>query len=226
MADTNMNRRAALRLATSTLACGAGAAVTIAGLAVSEAKGATLSTISPELLRLIAECDQAKRELVAFTHDVFDPARERWLQARDAVPHLTFDGTGPIGEPMHYSTADGGMVQTCLRIVKDAERSRRAKPYVADSRRLVAGWKRRERALERLRVASGFDAAWERNEPIEAATSDAEDAVIAFPAVSMADVIAKIDFMERIKILRSGEVDEHAALAIVADVRRLSGREG
>ncbi len=222
----NATRRSLLKAATGVAAYGAGVAALSAGAAVvssGTAKGAT-SGVSPELTRLIAECERVEAFVQHFYNTNFNPKCDEANRRYFSLPHVTAENR-PGAYPAVFTTENSTDVTRCQGIVSIPRDQQSQDPgwqitYKA-ARRIVAGVKQRERAWKRIERETEFDVASAQEEPLSAAEQAALDAVENFPAASLADMKAKLGVM--VKRERSEVI---IVEMLTADLDRLTKREG
>lgn len=183
--------------------------------------------ISPALAHLFAEVERTKAEAERYDAEVFEPMRARWLAEKAAVPHIEFEGVARWdGGPAIWSTAQEQRVQHARWAVGQkhtfagpgADHAREA--YQSMSK-LVAAANKRERAFVRINQQLGFEAIYDESARLSDVYVEAIDAVVEFPAASLADLSAKVDFM----LLVDGFGRDDAPEIIRSDVTRIQQRE-
>ncbi|WP_267381081.1 MULTISPECIES: hypothetical protein [unclassified Sphingomonas] len=201
---------------------GAGLAVAIAATPVAAAGltgGLGRSAMRPEFVAAHSAIATAEAEMQAH-HPTFDAARERYLVALEAVPHVKFyhgaglDGSG-IGTL--YTTADESMTRVCANLVDTYGRA--TSPHV---RKLVAAKTWRDRKIERLSRQTGMDAAYDRDGELGNAVTAAEDRFAGMRPMSIAEL--------RLMLQTANDRDMWANTGVPqllsADVLRLTSPEG
>lgn len=223
--DTNTNRRSFLRLGTGALAYGGGAAAA-GGLALArEAKGATPSNVSPALAAMLRRYEAHEAEISRFYASTFNPAVERQRAMIAAIPHVAIDGSLEADGRTIWSTANRmdvaqakGIAHICGELhsqsAKWQSKRRRA-------RSLYAAHLRRERAIARTDKLSGAEAAGRQEDAFYAVRRPLKGAIINFPVASLADLQAKLAFIEA----DEGMDGDDLLPIVIADVRRLAGGE-
>ncbi|WP_066781272.1 hypothetical protein [Sphingomonas sp. CCH5-D11] len=181
---------------------------------------ATLPTgnVSPELLALIGKFDATNAEIDRFYAEVFNPAIERANSMRAAIPHVTIPSAHPKSAGL-WSTDNPAGLRLARRLV-DAE-GRGASDDVQCARKLLAAQHRRNRAEKRIDVITGARAAAEQEDELYVPYREARSAVHAFPVRTLADLQAKLAFIER----DDGMDGEDLLPLMIADVARLAGGE-
>lgn len=171
--------------------------------------------VSPDLARLILEADRAGIAADRFEEDVWAQASAAWVQDCSRLPHFTVTGGQNMGGGrVVYSTDDRGMIGMARACAKGP----RSEDYVQEARRFIAGHKRRERVVARLRRAHNLDGLREASDRLGYEVVDAIDAVVAFPCRSIADLNAKM-----VKVMEWQAMDNEGTPAIIAaDVARLA----
>lgn len=221
--DTNTTRRNLLRFGTTAAAYAAGASIVTGGIALaSQAKGAAPTCISLGLRHALAKLGTAERVLDHYQETVFTPTRRRWLAAKEAVPHTVIAPSAVWrGSPTFWATDNDHAIQLAKEMVNDNPRTSR-KGDVIRARKLIAANHRRARAIEQLHKSSGIGPRRDESDRLLELMVEAEDAVCAYPAASLADLEAKLAFfLERDLAQNDGNMD-----LVLADARRLIALEG
>ena len=226
MNQPTTTRRSLIRLGTIAAAYAAGAAIITGGIAaVSTAKGAE-PAISPALAKLLAHYAAADARLDRFYAEAWNPACDRCNAIVEAIPHVEkesapLDGTSSA---VRWSTADKhsigharGIASIPNRLQSQTEAWQRRR---REARSFYAAHLQRERALARAHRETGLDAADAEERILDAAANAHYDAITAFPCLTIADLAAKLDHIDR-----SGTEPLNLLQIVVADVRRLSGGE-
>ena len=218
-----LTRRAALS--------GAVASVALVGAAAAATMPipARASAVSPELTALIAAVSAAQEACNRYNEVEWAAASKRFDTAQAAIariPHKTFDA-GPTlsGTPITWTTADPAHVAVSKTIVDMAAKGQEFAPaYVLAARKLRAAAARRkrqvERAIEAARQSSGLAKASDEMDALGTAWVDAEDAALAFPARTPADLAIKMECA-----IKWDRQESHYDL-LLADARRVAGMQG
>jgi hypothetical protein len=234
MGQHDTTRRQLLQLGTSVAAYAAGAAIVAGGVAVAGEARSEAPSVSPALTRLIAQHARADAAIDRWYEATWNPAMAARRAADDAIKQryaveVTVPRADSLPEvargPFTFSTANSYDVARCRGIVSiPAHKQNQGEDWQAvyrAARKIMAAVKSEERArasLERryasLRLKEREDERWK---PVMAAS----DAIKAFPVASLADMSAKLDFLER-QGVRDGEADDLFDI-VRADVARLSG---
>lgn len=219
-ANTNTSRRALLG--------GAGLVASATVIGIMPAARATTG-ISPALAALIAEAERCERVAATYEQTVFEPAYARYREIEAATPHGTVPNPSGFGM---WTTRDKSLVNVAESWVRSRPRASAGADgdtiaYHRGCRSLLAASKRRECSLQRARRSTGLQAACERSDQLGDENIDAEDAVLAFEAVTMADAAAKLAFAERRLLIdeAKGQCYPHVALSLLRDLRALTTRE-
>ena len=206
-----------------------GAALTALAVATPAfAQDAKRTTVSPELLALIAAAEVAERTANHHTYHVHRPAaacnKAAIAAAEASAPHLTVDGGPSVveGTRVVWSTEDPASVAGAQTIARMAKEGCAFDPgVVAAARKVVAAQLRRKRIIARAQLVD-LSAIIARNDQLNDATSDALDEVAHFPVATATDLQAKLAFM--VKRDMGDGVDWLSEL--LADAQRLTKREG
>lgn len=213
--DSNTTRRGLLRIGT------AAATMAIPLMIAPAAEAVTLDAVSPALLELIRRFDAVHAEIDRFYVDVFNPAVDRSTALRSSIPHVTIP-PGPHWQQDagFWSTDNRVGVAMAKSLVKHEPRTSRRSDVVC-ARKLVAALHRRDREGKRIDKITGLDAANRQEVGIYDPFTKAEAAIYAFPVASLADLRAKLAFIER----DDGMDGEDLLPLVIRDVARLSGGE-
>ncbi|WP_293920635.1 hypothetical protein [Sphingobium sp. UBA5915] len=212
MTDLALSRRAVTRALFLTPVLAAPAAVSPAPLLVCPSAGP-----SAELSNLISDYHAKASACTAHGERVFQPARDAWQAAVEAIPHKTTKaGYRYFGEVRHLSTARPDQVAAAKSAVEMKPAALYSQEYAAccaELRNLVA-----EREAERVSVDQkhGISALLEENNRLSDAAFEALCLVELFEARTITDLVAKVDFIEE----TSGQVDIET---LRADLLRISG---
>lgn len=216
-------RRNLLRIGTTAAAYAAGASIVTGGVALaSQAKGETLEGVSPDLTKAIATFAAAEQASAQYEATVYEPARLRWLAAKEAVPH-TVVAPSPNWKmsPDFWSTDNREALAIAHGLVSTHPRTS-TNPDVIRARNLIAAKRRRDRTVDRTGASVGIGPCCEESDRLSDQAADAASSVAAFPARSLADIEAKMAFIIKHDMEPNGGMMEH----ILADTRRLLGKEG
>ncbi|WP_277983661.1 hypothetical protein [Sphingomonas faeni] len=221
--ETNTTRRNLLRFGTTAAVYAAGASIVTGGIALaSQAKSATPPGISPGLHQAIAALAAAERASTRYTETTYEPARARWLAAKEAMPHVIVP---PSAEwrmaPDFWSTGSERALALAKGLVAEEPRTSR-RGDVVRARKLLAADHRRARAIARAGKTSGLMDACDEAERLGDLVVAAEDAVCAYPASGLADLEAKLAFFTE----RDLAQNEGNMALVLADARRLLAQEG
>jgi hypothetical protein len=220
--STTTTRRNLLRFGTTAAAYAAGASIVTGGIALaSQAKGAAPAGVSPGLRQAFAALADAERVSTEYHETIYEPTRLRWLAAQDAVPHTII---APLtvwrGSPTFWGTDNPHAIKFAKEMVGDNPRTSK-KGDVIRARKLIAADHRRTRTIARVRGATDIDRRGDESNRLYGLMVDAEDAVCAYPAASLADLEAKLAFFaERDLAQNDGNIE-----LVLADARRLLAQE-
>jgi hypothetical protein len=219
-------RRDLLRFGTSAAAYAAGAAIVTGGIALaSEAKSATPG-VSPALLKAIADFERHDAALDRFYRDTFNPAIDRHNAATLAIPHVRMVGP-PIGagHELILDSNDPHKVGFARNIARQPAKLASQEPQWQARRKLcrsfTAAVQRRNRTLARIDRDTGCIAADEQETRFYDERKSIKLEVLNFPVASLADLAAKLAFIER----DEGMDGDDLLPLVMADVARLSGGE-
>lgn len=195
---------------------------------------------SARLTRLIALHDRVNAECERFDDEVETPAREAWAAAIEAYPaempppheESRTSFVNVFGDAVRLSTSQIGVAANARKIVSDptwsevgGEDWRQAHREIADA------FDRRNAILaEQAARRSSFEASARERYRIDAITAWSNNlddrrvslwqAAVASPAASLADVLAKLAFIDRTTATDEIEGDVFAAISV--DIRRLA----
>ncbi|WP_019515372.1 hypothetical protein [Sphingomonas sp. Mn802worker] len=154
-----------------------------------------------------AEADLAQHELIHYT-----PIKAHVSALIDALPHTQVT----LRDGAIWSSDDRVRIVAAEKIVRGASRPRHER-YQA-YRDLLAGHKRRERAIARIRRETGLDAVLAESDRLGGIMATAQHAVLSAPAETITDLEAKLSLLV--------EVDEDDGEwlfpILLADVQRIS----
>jgi len=216
-------RRNLLRFGTTAAAYAASASMVTGGIALaSQAKGVTPAGISPGLRQAFSKLATAERVLDHYRETVFTPTRQRWLAAKEAVPHTIIAPSAVWrGSPTFWATDNEHAIQLATEMVNDNPRTSR-KGDVIRARKLIAANHRRARAMEQVHKSSGIGPRCEESDRLLELMVEAEDAVCAYPASCLADLEAKLAFFQERDLAKNdGNIE-----LVLTDARRLLAQEG
>lgn len=194
-----------------------GAILAIGGAAIA-APAKQETGVSPKLLRLIDAANETDRRSAEYHAAVYEPVRAKWLSAVKALPVTTADYANISGGRTVLSNRDRFAAESADRLAAIFDRNSEA-GRAARTVKAATAW--RDRAAARLREHYGIDAIVRRANELGDEAVTALDAVASFPSQTIAELARKIDCMEP----RGWLDDEDARVAIIADIRRLAGRE-
>ena len=212
--DITTTRRSLLCISTV-----AAAAATTPFAAAFPTTIAPVGNVSPALLDLIASVAAINADNDRFYADVLNPAVDRASELRAAIPHVTISPPkGWSGDPLFWSTdhRDGAAMAKAL-VAHEPRTSIRSD--VVCARKLIAAIHRRDRAGKRIDRATGLAAAKDWETDLYIPYNHAQAAVYAFPVSSMADLQAKLAFIDS----DDGMDGEDLLPLVIRDVARLSG---
>lgn len=223
MTMTNTTRRGLIRLTTTAAACVAGASIVSGGaILAGQAKGAALAGVSPGLALALRTYADADRRSDAYHTTAYEPARLRYLAAREATPHTVLAPlSGSNVAPAFWST-DNREAMAVARALAATNPRTSTNPDHKQARNLVAADHRRNRQIRAAGKASGIDACRIESDRLGNLACDAANAVRAYLVATLADSEAKLAFMVGQGI---GQGDGDMAL-VLADARRLLGNAG
>lgn len=201
---------------------------------------AAMPAINPRLLRTIALRDRAEAECDRFDEEVEMPARRAcWaekeaLPVEEAPPHREVATTyvNLFGETVRLSTARASSVASARQMVRDPQPSDMDYPdwrqarlelvALADERDAIIAAQTARRKAREAKIDARHQVARlaARSLTLVDRSYALRSAAIAMPATSMADILTKLEFVDRVGC----EGDPDFVLAsITADVRRLTG---
>lgn len=211
----------------------------------SAVRGADQGTASPRLLRVMALHAQAEATAARYEAEVEAPARAAYAQEAEAarerfmrpVPHESVATTfiNINEDEMRLSTDRVGSVACAHRVVNDPTwadmgddvwRQAHHELAAADDRRKAieaAQQSRFDAAKSSARARYHLDAIDERSESLSQRQYELWRAALGMPSSSLADAVAKLDFIDR-----SGGaegVEEYSLEVLSRDVRRLAKME-
>ncbi len=199
-----------------------------------------MPAVNPRLLRLIALRDRVEAECDRFDEEVEMPARRAcWaekeaLSVEEAPPHREVATTyvNLFGETVRLSTARANSVAAARWMVRDPQPSDMDHPdwhqarlelvALADERDAIIAAQTARREAREAEIVERHQVARlaARSSTLADRSYALRSAVIAIPATSMADILTKLEFVDRVGC----EGDPDFVLAsITADVRRLTG---
>ncbi|MAM39548.1 MAG: hypothetical protein CL949_13835 [Erythrobacter sp.] len=199
----------------------------LAGLAAAPALGAHPafaasslahgSAPSAAICALIADYEVKEAACAAYSANIFTPARDAWLVDVDAIPHRTTSLTYLYhGDARRLSTDRSDQVaaaKTAADIGSEGLYSPDYAACCAELRGLVAEREAQRTSLDELH---GIAALVAEDERLSELAWQALQKVEAFPAETIADLLAKIDFIEE----TGGQID---AEMLRADLRHING---
>lgn len=201
---------------------------------------AAMPAVNPRLLRLIALRDHAEAECDRFDQEVEMPARRACLAEREALPAEEAPPHGEVattyvnlfGETVRLSTARVGSVASARQMVRDPKPSDMDYPEwrqarlelvaLADERDAIVAAQTARREAREAEIVERHQVARlaARSSTLANRSYALRSAAIAMPASNMADILTKLEFVDRVGC----EGDPDFVLAsITADVRRLTG---
>jgi hypothetical protein len=221
-----------------------GAGLLVGGSLMSAAAIATAppaEATNARLLRLIALHDRAEAECERFDAEVEVPARQacaaaiRALPAELPPPHEQSATTfvNVFGDTVRLSTENVGITAVARRVINDPSwvdmgdddwRQAHREIAAAGDRReaVLAGQAARRKALEeQTRASFRIAALAARSNSLVDRRDGLWRAVITMPAATLADVITKLDFIDR--TTQPSEIDGDMFAGISADIRHLAG---
>lgn len=201
----------------------------LAGLAAAPALGAHPafaasslahgSAPSAAICALIADYEGKEAACAAYSANIFTPARDAWLVDVDAIPHRTTSLTYLYhGDARRLSTDRSDQVaaaKTAADIGSEGLYSPEYAACCAELRGLVEDREAQRASLDEL---YGIAALVAEDERLSELAYQALQKVEAFPAETIADLLAKIDFIEG----TGGQLD---ADMLRADLRHINGED-
>ncbi len=185
-------------------------------------KGAAPASVSPGLARALEAVATAERASTRFQQTVYEPTRLRYLAAREAVPHTVLAPVpGSEVSPSFWATNSREGMAVAKAIANTHPRTS-TRPDVVQARRLLAADHRRSRRVQATSKTTGFAGCFDETNRLCEAVADAEGAVSAYPAASLADIEAKMAFIIKRDMEPNGGMMEH----MLADTRHLLAQEG
>jgi len=188
---------------------------------------ASAAQVSPKLLALLAEHKAADATIDRFYAAVFNPAVDRETAMRAAIPHIAREtaALSPSSHTIYWNTGDRHSIAHAAGIAKASKaRSNQSEAWQqrrSDARSFYAAHLRRERALARVARDSGMDAAEAGESELYAPIKAARHAIYNYPVASLADVAAKLAFIES----DNGMDGDDLLPLVIADVAQLVARE-
>lgn len=177
------------------------------------------ATASPALIAAIAAYDKACEAETAWDSDVRHVAHQAFRADCDKVPHRETTRTykNIYGDMQTMSTED---VATARRVkagfiklhVEDED-------YFATIDEVVALADKRDARIEALRAQHGLDTLCEEGDRLSELASAALESALNFKSRSLADVLAKAEFLEEI----DGWGNDYARERLIADLRSFIG---
>jgi len=191
------------------------AAPTIASAATQLA--CTPTGISAGMAAKLAAYRHANMVSARYDDMVYNPPHKAWREAVDAIPHhTTKQGYEANGGWMHMSTNQTHQLAVAKTVMKEPGRWDHAPDYQSACIELLEADRCRQQEIMRLRDRYNIDALYEESVRLSDLSYDALVAVEQYPAETMGDLIAKIDFIKETE----GSID---ADGLLADLRRLTG---
>jgi hypothetical protein len=219
--NNTTTRRNLLRFGTTAAAYAAGASIVTGGIAIaSEAKGAAPGSVSPGLAHAIEAVATAEQASARYQETVYEPVRRRYLAAREAVPHTVLAPTPGSGVSPSFWATDSREGMAVAKAITNTYPRTSTRPDVVQARRLLAADHRRSRRIQAKSKTTGFAECFDETNRLCEAVVDAENAVSAYPAASLADIEAKMAFIVKRDMEPNGGMMEH----MLADARRLLGK--
>jgi len=216
MGATQHNRRSALGILAT------GPVALLPALAVMQCSGkADAATISPAIDKLIEEYGTLDRQYWHFIETIHDPALAALKQAEARVPHretsqkLWFgDGLRPL------RTDDDDMVSFARRFKANPRSKRDPDPEYWDAMHEVVGLAdARNAEITALGTSHGIEDLRRRDDELCERVCEAVSAVAFAPINSMADLSAKVRFLDE-----TNNWNDDYREQIVADIHHLAGR--
>lgn len=206
---TNPTRRAML----------GGAVIALAATAsIVPASGGT-DGVSPELVALIEASRKADADCEAF-NAVYDDVRNQWMADVAALPVTTASYVNVLGDRHTLSTAWPIDLKTAQSLLAMSAGGVTTEAGEAASK-IIAAHVDLQRQKDALRTHHKIDDMLAQSNAMSDAGSAAIDAVSAFKARNIADLEVKLSFL-----MDRGWLDcENARVDLLADVRRLAGKE-
>lgn len=191
----------------------------IAAPAVANA-AATNGGVSPGMAAAIEAYRKASAAEDAFNHAIYDPAVAAWREAVEGIPHYATEAHLPaaLGEaprPMRTDNpSDLTMARMYQKLTVDGYGLGRDETALKE---LVERLEQREAEKQRLGTAHNIYALQDESERLAEIRTNAMFEVEAQPAHTLADLIAKTEFIKE----TDGDTDHDELLA---DLRRISGK--
>jgi hypothetical protein len=207
---------------------------------LAQSNEAAMPAVNPRLLRVIALRDRVEAECDRFDEEVELPARRAcWaekeaLPAEKAPPHREVATTyvNLFGETVRLSTARASSVASARQMVRDPQPSDMDHPdwrqarlelvALADERDAIIAAQTARRKAREAKIDARHQVARlaARSLTLVDRSYALRSAAIAMPATSLADILTKLEFVDRVGC--DGDPDFVLA-SITADVRRLTG---
>lgn len=212
MSDLAMSRRAVTRALFLSPAVVAAPATAVACVAAPAAPSAAIKA-------LIADYEAKATACSAYSANIYMPARDKWLADVDAIPHCTTSRAYRYGGDLRRLSTDRRdqviAAQTAANAKPETLYSAEYAACCDELRELV---KHREAQKEAIGAKHGIDALLAEDDRLGELAYQALGAIEAFPAATVSDLLAKIDFIEE----TGGQLDMDM---IRADLRRISGED-
>jgi hypothetical protein len=200
---------------------------------------AAATQVNPHLRRLIALHDRAQAESERFYAEVETPARRACEEAvmayqPEPLPHeeSTTTFVNIFGDTTRLSTSDIGSAGTARLVASDPKWAETEhQDWIQAHREIAAAWDRRNVTLaeqaaardafeEDTRARFRMDAICDRSECLSDRQYKLWGAALTAPVGTLADVVAKLDFIDR---TAGDDTGGDVFAAIRADVRLLAG---
>lgn len=227
--NTTTRRAALVALAGTPLLAG-----TIGFAVATRAEAAPLATApEPAFAALLARWREVEAVCVAFHEDnepIFQKAskaRKQWEAACAKIPHIEtatkYKASG--GDMRGLSTDNAGAVAAARYVMETADE--RDGDYGGACRELMEAVEKREAQKLELRKRFNLDALEERARAMgrecdkhSEASGAALRQVLAFPATSIATVLAKLDLMDELDLTQDADPTDFENIA--GDIRRIA----
>ena len=179
---------------------------------------------SPDLTQAILYQRRANSLAHHYANTVHTPAYDRWQEAVARIPHVVTASSfvNVKGDRITLTTADNSSLacsRSVLSAVAEGEPSRVDAEYLATLREQVSAAEHRDAERDRLRLYHRVDATGERCDRLTDISLAAIDGALAIPARNVADLAAKIAFIDEVAWWDVPAAHD----AISSDARRLAG---
>lgn len=187
----------------------------VASSALASPAAARPVNASTPLSRALAAYRTAENDLAQHELDHYTPLKARVTALIDAIPHTYVT----LRDGAVWSSKDHLRIVTARNIVCGASMPRHERYQVY--RNLLAGYKRRERKVARIRRETGLDVILEESDRLGGIMATAQHAVLSTPAETIADLEAKLSLVVEVE----EDDGEWLFSILLADVQRITSRK-